>query len=86
MTRVKERIEAIVKGVEVGYQCEAAIDYGCMYHQVYNHHKVTREFMEFAKAQTDVDVIECKEAMTGEDFGYMLKRYSWIYVLAWRSV
>ncbi|MEH7361377.1 MULTISPECIES: N-acetyldiaminopimelate deacetylase [Priestia] len=73
MTRVKERIEAIVKGVEVGYQCETAIDYGCMYHQVYNHHEVTREFMEFAKAQTDVDVIECKEAMTGEDFGYMLK-------------
>lgn len=73
MTRVKERIEAIVKGVEVGYQCETAIDYGCMYHQVYNHHEVTREFMEFAEAQTDVDVIECKEAMTGEDFGYMLK-------------
>ncbi|MBZ6489259.1 N-acetyldiaminopimelate deacetylase [Priestia aryabhattai] len=73
MMRVKERIEAIVKGVEVGYQCETAIDYGCMYHQVYNHHEVTREFMEFAKAQTDVDVIECKEAMTGEDFGYMLK-------------
>jgi N-acetyldiaminopimelate deacetylase len=73
MTRVKERIEAIVKGVEVGYQCETAIDYGCMYHQVYNHHEVTEEFMEFAKMQTNVDVIECKEAMTGEDFGYMLK-------------
>ena len=29
--------------------------------------------MEFAKEQTDMDVIECKEAMTGEDFGYMLK-------------
>ncbi|TYR79874.1 N-acetyldiaminopimelate deacetylase [Priestia megaterium] len=73
MQRVKERIEAIVKGVEVGYQCETLIDYGCMYHQVYNHHNITREFMEFAKGNTSVNVIECKEAMTGEDFGYMLK-------------
>ncbi|WP_078409310.1 N-acetyldiaminopimelate deacetylase [Priestia abyssalis] len=73
MGRVKERIEALVKGVEVGYQCETYIDYGCMYHQVYNHHEMTREFMEFVENETDIKVIECKEAMTGEDFGYMLK-------------
>ncbi|MDQ0243965.1 N-acetyldiaminopimelate deacetylase [Bacillus fengqiuensis] len=73
MGRVKERIEALVKGVEVGYQCEAHIDYGCMYHQVYNHHEITREFMEFVENETEIKVIECKEAMTGEDFGYMLK-------------
>lgn len=73
MRRVKERIEALVKGIEVGYQCETQIDYGCMYHQVYNHHEVTREFMEFVESETEIKVIECKEAMTGEDFGYMLK-------------
>lgn len=73
MGRVKERVEALVKGVEVGYQCETHIDYGCMYHQVYNHHEITREFMEFVENETDIKVIECKEAMTGEDFGYMLK-------------
>ncbi|HWO96183.1 MAG TPA: N-acetyldiaminopimelate deacetylase [Bacillus sp. (in: firmicutes)] len=73
MGRVKERIEALVKGIEVGYQCETHIDYGCMYHQVYNHHEITREFMEFVQNETEVKVIECKEAMTGEDFGYMLR-------------
>ncbi|MCA1201553.1 N-acetyldiaminopimelate deacetylase [Priestia flexa] len=73
MARVKERIEAIVKGVEVGYQCETVIDYGCMYHQVYNNHDMTKEFMTFARAQEEVEVIECQKAMTGEDFGYMLK-------------
>ncbi|MFC3884288.1 N-acetyldiaminopimelate deacetylase [Bacillus songklensis] len=73
MIRVKERIESLVKGIEVGYQCETQIDYGCMYHQVYNHHEITREFMDFVQSETDVTLIECREAMTGEDFGYMLK-------------
>ncbi|WP_110111733.1 N-acetyldiaminopimelate deacetylase [Bacillus sp. CGMCC 1.16541] len=73
MMRVKERIEAIVKGVEVGYQCETTIDYGCMYHQVYNEKTLTEEFMTFVQETTDVNVIQCKKAMTGEDFGYMLK-------------
>ncbi|MBO9130347.1 N-acetyldiaminopimelate deacetylase [Bacillus sp. 165] len=72
MKRVKSRIEALVKGIEAGFQCVANIDYGSMYYEVYNHEEVTREFMEFAE-QTDMKVIECKEAMTGEDFGYMLR-------------
>jgi N-acetyldiaminopimelate deacetylase len=72
MKKVKERIEAIVKGIEIGYQCEATIDYGSMYHQVYNHAQLTEEFMSFVKEHTDVNVVRCKEAMTGEDFGYML--------------
>ncbi|UNL85950.1 N-acetyldiaminopimelate deacetylase [Priestia koreensis] len=73
MKRVKERIEALVKGVEVGYQCQTEIDYGAMYHQVYNHGAETRSFMNFVENETDVKLIECKEAMTGEDFGYLLK-------------
>jgi len=73
MEKVKKRIEEIVKGIEVGFQCEANIDFGVMYHQVYNEAKLTREFMDFVAKHTDVKVIECKEAMTGEDFGYMLK-------------
>ncbi|WP_071395495.1 N-acetyldiaminopimelate deacetylase [Bacillus tuaregi] len=73
MDKVKKRIQDIVNGIEVGFQCEANIDFGVMYHQVYNEAKLTREFMEFVEQRTDVNVIECKEAMTGEDFGYMLK-------------
>ena len=72
MAKIKERIEAIVKGIEIGYQCEATIDYGSMYHQVYNDERLTSEFISFANHQSNLNVIRCKEAMTGEDFGYML--------------
>lgn len=74
MQKVKERIEAIVKGIEIAYQCEATIDYGSLYHQVYNDETLTKEFMNFAEQLSDVHVVRCKEAMTGEDFGYMLAK------------
>ncbi|QOR68888.1 N-acetyldiaminopimelate deacetylase [Cytobacillus suaedae] len=73
MVNVKKRIEEIVKGIEMGYQCEAMIDYGAMYHQVFNESETTKEFMDFVREQPDVRLYECKEAMTGEDFGYMIK-------------
>ncbi|MEK5522477.1 MULTISPECIES: N-acetyldiaminopimelate deacetylase [Heyndrickxia] len=73
MKKVKKRIEALVKGVENGFECEAKIDYGSMYHQVYNHERPTKHFIEFLKQKNDVNLFICKEAMTGEDFGYMLK-------------
>ncbi|MFC0296809.1 N-acetyldiaminopimelate deacetylase [Geobacillus jurassicus] len=72
MQAVKRRIEAMVRGIEVAYECEATIDYGAMYHQVYNDPELTAEFMKFAETHGGVNVIRCKEAMTGEDFGYML--------------
>ncbi|GAA0324958.1 N-acetyldiaminopimelate deacetylase [Bacillus carboniphilus] len=72
MKRIKQRIESVVKGIEQGFECEASIDYGSMYYQVDNDETLTRDFMDFAKGQ--VQVVECKEAMTGEDFGYMLKQ------------
>jgi N-acetyldiaminopimelate deacetylase len=72
MDKVKERIEALVKGLEIGYSCKAKIDYGSMYHQVFNEETLTTEFMEFAAVNTDFNVLECNEAMTGEDFGYMV--------------
>ncbi|SHT02742.1 peptidase M20D, amidohydrolase [Mycobacteroides abscessus subsp. abscessus] len=74
MKKVKNRIESIVQGVATGYECEVKIDYGSMYHQVYNDHSLTREFMNYVEEQSLVHVIECKEAMTGEDFGYMLEK------------
>lgn len=73
MKRVKERIEAIVAGIETSFGCTAHIDYGAMYHQVYNDETLTKEFMAFTEEHTDMNVINCTEAMTGEDFGYMLR-------------
>jgi N-acetyldiaminopimelate deacetylase len=34
---------------------------------------LARDFITFAEQSENIDVIVCKEAMTGEDFGYMLK-------------
>lgn len=73
MKKVKHRIEALVKGIETGLECDAIIDYGSMYHQVYNTESITKDFINYVQQETDVQVVECKEAMTGEDFGYMLK-------------
>jgi len=73
MLKVKHRIEALVKGIETGFECEAVIDYGSMYHQVYNTESIARDFINYFHQESDFQVIECKEAMTGEDFGYMLK-------------
>jgi N-acetyldiaminopimelate deacetylase len=73
MVKVKSRIKALVEGVQVGYECKAEIDYGAMYHQVYNQEQLTQEFMEFTDQSTEVQLYRCTEAMTGEDFGYMLK-------------
>lgn len=73
MIKVKQRVQAIVKGIELGYQCQVDIDFGAMYHQVYNHHELTAEFIGYMTEHSDLNVVQCKEAMTGEDFGYMLK-------------
>ncbi|MEH6940313.1 N-acetyldiaminopimelate deacetylase [Bacillus sp. JJ722] len=73
MKKVKSRIEALVEGIKMGFECETVIDYGAMYYQVFNEEHLTKEFMHFTKEQTEMNVIECNEAMTGEDFGYMLK-------------
>ncbi|WP_456271704.1 N-acetyldiaminopimelate deacetylase [Bacillus sp. AK031] len=73
MENVKERIESIVKGVSIGYDCEAVIDYGSMYRQVYNDEEATRGFIGYLEEKEGVNLVICDEAMTGEDFGYMLE-------------
>lgn len=73
MDKIKARIKALVNGLEVGYQCEATIDFGSLYYQVDNHKELSLEFMDFIANNTSLSVVESREAMTGEDFGYMLK-------------
>lgn len=73
MEKVKQRIEALVKGIETGFACRAAIDYGSSYCQVYNDPALTGEFMEWAGQRSDIQLVECGPAMTGEDFGYFLQ-------------
>ena len=74
MDKIKSRIEALVQGVEAGFECQAEIDYGSNYCQVYNNPVLAREFMDWVAQSGRVQLIECKEAMTGEDFGYFLEK------------
>ncbi|TCP57696.1 N-acetyldiaminopimelate deacetylase [Tumebacillus sp. BK434] len=73
MKKVKSRIEALVKGIEAGFECEAQIDYGSNYCQVFNNEALTTEFMDWVRETGEVNLIECPPAMTGEDFGYFLE-------------
>lgn len=72
MEKVKSRIEAIVRGIEEGFECQASIDYGCGYCQVFNDERLTEEFIHWVSYSHSSNLIVCKEAMTGEDFGYFL--------------
>ncbi|MCP3771927.1 N-acetyldiaminopimelate deacetylase [Paenibacillus sp. MZ04-78.2] len=76
MSLVKSRIEALVAGMETAFACKAEIDYGANYRQVFNEADVTGQFMTWVR-DTDhsvpLQLIECTEAMTGEDFGYFLE-------------
>jgi N-acetyldiaminopimelate deacetylase len=74
MTMIKSRIEALLRGIEAGFECKAEIDYGSNYRQVFNEAELTGEFMDWIGERADVKLVECSEAMTGEDFGYFLER------------
>lgn len=63
----------MAKGAEVTFNCQVKIDFGASYYQVYNEENVTKEFMSFVHEHKEASLTQCKEAMTGEDFGYMIK-------------
>jgi len=72
MQTIKSRIEALVAGIEAGFQCQARIDYGSNYCQVFNNEPLTVDFMDWTRQSGVAELIECPPAMTGEDFGYFL--------------
>ncbi|WP_018921436.1 N-acetyldiaminopimelate deacetylase [Salsuginibacillus kocurii] len=72
MEEVKKRITSMVQGIEASYECKAVIDWGANYKQVYNEESLARDFLEYTDKYSKLQAVECKEAMTGEDFGYFL--------------
>ncbi|WP_127497712.1 N-acetyldiaminopimelate deacetylase [Paenibacillus glycanilyticus] len=73
MSDVKARIESLLDGLKVSFGCQTELDYGSNYYQVYNNEQEAERFMDWVRAFEGVQVIECTEAMTGEDFGYFLQ-------------
>lgn len=72
MQKIKNRITAMVRGIGESFDCRTSIDWGVGYCQVYNDDVLTREFMDWIRT-TEIRLVECREAMTGEDFGYFLR-------------
>ncbi|MEL3973104.1 N-acetyldiaminopimelate deacetylase [Rossellomorea oryzaecorticis] len=74
MNSVKSRLEALIQGMKISYDCDIEVDYGSMYQQVYNDPEWTKDFISFVETTDNRNLVICKEAMTGEDFGYMLEK------------
>ena len=73
MVLIKERIEAICRGIEMMYECKVSIDYGSMYFEVNNDVECVQKIFKIAEQTEGVNPIVSLAAMTGEDFGYFLK-------------
>lgn len=74
MLKMKERIEAICKAVETGYNCHISIDYGASYREVDNNGQLAEQFLEFASSADGITAVRADAAMTGEDFGYFTEQ------------
>ncbi|MCD5322503.1 MULTISPECIES: N-acetyldiaminopimelate deacetylase [Pontibacillus] len=72
MDLLKKKIEDLAKGIEFSHDCEISIDYGSNYYQVNNHGAYIEPFQQIVE-DLGYTFVESKAAMTGEDFGYMLK-------------
>ncbi|GGH74129.1 N-acetyldiaminopimelate deacetylase [Pullulanibacillus pueri] len=72
MDQIKRSIKAHLVGIEASFECDAEIDFGSNYYQVYNHSQPTSDFIDYCRS-SNYPLVICKEAMTGEDFGYFLK-------------
>lgn len=69
---IKKKIETIARGYEESFDCEIKLDYGSNYYQVFNDSTYVGLFKQTVNSM-DIQYVEAKEAMTGEDFGFMLK-------------
>ncbi|WP_033540909.1 N-acetyldiaminopimelate deacetylase [Planococcus sp. CAU13] len=74
MLKMKQRIEAICKAVETGYNCRISIDYGASYKEVDNDGQLAEEFLDFAASADGITAVRADAAMTGEDFGYFTEQ------------
>ncbi|GIO26001.1 N-acetyldiaminopimelate deacetylase [Ornithinibacillus bavariensis] len=72
MSQVKELLQRLAKGFEIMHDCHIKLDYGSSYYQVYNDEQFVQRFKHVTK-KIGIHYAEAKEAMTGEDFGFMLK-------------
>ncbi|CDO02391.1 N-acetyldiaminopimelate deacetylase [Oceanobacillus picturae] len=72
MPIIKDKLQKLIDGFSLAYECEIDVDYGANYYQVYNDASYVHLFSKVMK-ENDIKFDTAPAAMTGEDFGYMLK-------------
>lgn len=72
---IQKRVEAIANGIAQSFACDLdlTLEQGG-YYPVENNEHTTKAFMDFMKANSEVDFVETQPAMTGEDFGFLLSK------------
>lgn len=73
MEQIKQRIQKLCEATALAFECEVTVDYGSMYHQVYNDTQCANALLTYADTIEGMTAFECPPAMTGEDFGFFLK-------------
>ncbi|WP_105956468.1 N-acetyldiaminopimelate deacetylase [Apilactobacillus quenuiae] len=72
---IDQRLKDVCHGIELSYGCKVNLELNQGgYYPVENNPVLTDNFIQFMKNNADVDFIETKPAMTGEDFGYLLSK------------
>lgn len=84
MNEIRRRIEGMLDGIEASFQCQASLDYGSSYCQVYNNHDLAESFMRYMDSDSSLLFQSSETAMTGEDFGYFLREIPG--VMCWLGV
>lgn len=73
--KIQKRVREIALGIAQSFGCEVEIDlHQGGYYPVENDPKITKIFMDYMQNAKDVDFVETRPAMTGEDFGYLLSK------------
>jgi N-acetyldiaminopimelate deacetylase len=72
---MQQRVRSIAEGVALTYGCQVDLTlHQGGYLPVENNPAITADFIDYMSHQTDVNFIETKPAMTGEDFGYLISK------------
>lgn len=74
--KIDQRLQDVCDGVAktYGVDVKLALNQGG-YWPVENNDALTKNFIDYMQNASDVDFVETKPAMTGEDFGYLLAKF-----------
>lgn len=74
--KIQRRVKEIAEGIAQAFDCKLDLDlHQGGYLPVENNDKTTKAFIDYMKAAPNVEFIETKPAMTGEDFGFLINHF-----------